>query len=439
MGRAGQRPPIEEETPLAKLTARIRDRIAADPIVAGVGAIVGLALLAGLCIVLFVSVWSPMRPIQSPLATPTVDSPTEASATSTPVATGTPRPLDAEEELHLPLIMQSARVTPTPVVVTPSPTPTPTPEPVDFAAVREELQAEGKDLAHVKIGFHTGPMGNARGLEDYLRALAQVGVPGVIKSVDDYGVIVQALRKSPDHVTIFRLTGGDLELPDYDLPARQAAEEHWARVMAALPLDFDRRTWLEVINEPDKARADWLGHFSHRTAQLALRDGYRLAAFGWSSGEPEPEDWQTPGMLAFLRLAAQHPDQIAVALHEYSYKVDDIAFLYPWHVGRFQILFQICDARGIARPTVLITEWGWTFQRVPPVDQAMRDIAWAAELYAAYPEVKGVAIWYLGGGYGGIADLAQRLILPLRYYVWSEYFVIEPGQKPTDPALFAPP
>ena len=68
----------------------------------------------------------------------------------------------------------------------------------------------------------------------------------------------------------------------------------------------------------------------------------------------------------------------------------------------------------------------------------MADIAWASELYAAYPEVRGAALWYLGGGYGDIAAQAQRLILPLRYYAWSEYFVIEPGQKPTDPAQFGP-
>jgi hypothetical protein len=143
-------------------------------------------------------------------------------------------------------------------------------------------------------------------------------------------------------------------------------------------------------------------------------------------------------MLAFLRLASQHPDQIAVALHEYSYDVDDIANQYPSLVGRFQTLFQICDAQGIPRPTVLITEWGWEHTRVPSVGQAMKDIAWAAQLYAAYPEVRGAAIWYLGGEYGGIADEAQRLIIPLRYYVWGNYFVIEPGQKPTNPAQFAP-
>jgi hypothetical protein len=143
-------------------------------------------------------------------------------------------------------------------------------------------------------------------------------------------------------------------------------------------------------------------------------------------------------MLAFLTLASQHPERVAVALHEYSYSVEDIANGYPDLVGRFQTLFRICDSHGIARPTVLVTEWGWEAQQVPFVEQAMQDIAWASELYAAYPEVRGVALWYLGGGYGGIADKAQQLILPLRYYAWSQYFVITPNQKPTDPGQFRP-
>jgi hypothetical protein len=344
-----------------------------------------------------------------------------------------------EDELYLPFVIRTVpSPTPTPKPTKAPPTPTPTPPPVDFAAVRQQLQAEGKELATARFGFHAGPGGSARGLGVYLSALADVGVPAVMKSVDDYGICLQALQESPDHVTIFRMTGGELELPNYDLPPERAADEHWARIKAALPPEFDKRTWLEVMNEPDKNRADWLGRFAYRTAELALAEGYRFAAFGWSSGEPEPEHWQTPGMLAFLRLASQHPDQIAVALHEYSYDVDNIANQYPSLVGRFQTLFQICDAQGIPRPTVLITEWGWEHTRVPPVRRAMKDIAWAAELYAAYPEVRGAAIWYLGGQYGGIAKEAQRLIVPLRYYVWGNYFVIEPGQKPTNPAQFAP-
>jgi hypothetical protein len=369
----------------------------------------------------------------SPVGTPSVSSDLGTGSTS------------RGERVLLPLV---AQVVPTPTLTTtpqpsatsePSPpTLTPTPSPVDFDAVRQQLRAKGQDLATVKIGFHVGHGGNARGLGEYLEALAGVGVPAVIKSVDNYGVCLQALSESSDNVTVFRMTGGDLELPGYDLPAETAAERHWVRILEALPPDFDQRTWLEVMNEPDKGRADWLGDFAYRIAELALRDGYRFAAFGWSSGEPEPEDWQTPEMLAFLTLASQHPERVAVAVHEYSYSVNDIAHGYPDLVGRFQTLFRVCDENGIARPTVLVTEWGWEAELVPPVEQAMQDIAWASALYAAYPEVRGAALWYLGGGYGGIADRAQQLILPLRYYAWSEYFVIEPGQKPTDRAQFAP-
>lgn len=385
---------------------------------------------------------APSQPtVASPQPTATV-SPGPSSIVS-PLSSVVETPTAARLRLVLPLVMRSegaasATSKPSRTATPAPPTPTPTPPPTDFEAVRRELQAEGKDLAHVKIGFHLGPGGNARGLGEYLRGLADAGVPAVVKSVDAYGVLAEALRASPDHVTVFRLSGGDLELPDYDLPPEVAAEEHWARVLEALPPEFDKQTWLEVMNEPDKGRADWLGRCAHRLAQLALRDGYRLAAFGWSSGEPEPEHWQTPGMQAFLSLAAQHPDRVAVALHEYSYSVEDIANQYPSLVGRFQTLFRICDGLGLKRPTVLITEWGWQAESVPSLGKAMEDIAWASQLYAAYPQVQGAAIWYLGPGFGDIANQAQRLIVPLRYYAWSEYFVIDPGQNPTDPSQFGP-
>jgi hypothetical protein len=445
---------VENETLLTRIRAGLRARLSANPVVIYLSAAIALAILAALGCILVELFQSPLGPNRSssvvtptagagPTATPTPTLTSAPSVTASLTPTGSPdptvHPFAVEEELYLPFAVRMVPTpTPTKKPTKPPPTPTPTPTPVDFAAVRQELHAQGKELATVKFGFHLGPGGNARGLEVYLRALADVGVPGVVKSVGDYGVCAQALRDSPDHVTIFRMTGGDLELPNYDLPPQQAADEHWARIKAALPPEFDKRTWLEVMNEPDKNRADWLGRFAYRIAELALAEGYRFAAFGWSSGEPEPEHWQTPGMLAFLRLASQHPDQIAVALHEYSYDVDNIANQYPSLVGRFQTLFQICDAQGIPRPTVLITEWGWEHTDVPPVGQAMKDIAWASKLYAAYPEVRGVAIWYLGGGYEGIANEAQQLIVPLRYYVWGTYFVIEPGQKPTNAAQFAP-
>jgi hypothetical protein len=445
---------VENETLLTRIRAGLQARLSGDPVVTYLSIAIALAVLAALSIVLFDLFQSPLGPNRAssvvtpsagpgPPATPTVVPSRTPMPTATPThsPTGasdpTTRPFVVEDELYLPFVIRRVP-SPTPKPTKAPPTPTPTPPPVDFAAVRQQLQAEGKELATAKFGFHAGPGGNARGLGVYLSALADVGVPAVVKSADDYGICLQALRESPDHVAIFRMTGGQVELPNYDLPPQQAADEHWLRIKAALPPEFDKRTWLEVMNEPDKNRADWLGRFAYHIGELALAEGYRFAAFGWSSGEPEPEHWQTPGMLAFLRLASQHPDQIAVALHEYSFDVDNIANQYPSLVGRFQTLFQICDTQGIPRPTVLITEWGWEHTDVPPVEQAMKDIAWAAQLYAAYPEVRGAAIWYLGSGYEGIADEAQQLIVPLRYYVWGNYFAIEPGQKPTNPAQFAP-
>ena len=310
--------------------------------------------------------------------------------------------------------------------------------PLDLNGIRADLQAAGKDLALVKVGFHVGPGGNRQGFGDYLAQLATAGVPAVVKSADDYGAIVEALNANPDNITIFRMTGGDLELPEYKNPAEEEAAIHWTRIMAALPPEFDQSTWLEVLNEPNKEKSDWLGTFAYHTALLALQNGYRFAAFGWSAGEPEPEHWETAGMLQFLRLASQHPDEIAVALHEYSLSVDDIGAGYPFMVGRFQALFQACDKHSIPRPTVLITEWGWDAFHVPDVAQSMEDIAWASWLYAAYPQVKSAAIWYLGGGFLGIADQAQKLIAPVRDYALSHYFAIEPGQGRIDPDPFNP-
>jgi hypothetical protein len=62
---------------------------------------------------------------------------------------------------------------------------------------------------------------------------------------------------------------------------------------------------------------------------------------------------------------------------------------------------------------------------VPSVGQAFGvDLPWAASLYAAHPEVKGAAIWYLGPGFGGIANQAQQYIAPMTEYALRNYFVI---------------
>ncbi|MAU01743.1 MAG: hypothetical protein CL608_31780, partial [Anaerolineaceae bacterium] len=378
-----------------------------------------------------------------------------------PVATGTAAPTptigpvptldDTASELFLPLVKNPDLVTATPEppaeTAVPSPTPYPT---LDFTAVRAELAAQGVAFAPVKIGFHVGLGGNTHGLEQWMRALDAAGIPFFLKSVDNAQPIFIAqeiMRQSGvPHVLVYRksILGGsdyDWNVPNYSLPPEQAAELHWQMHRDAFPPELDPSlVWLETINEVDKNQAEWLGQFALKTAELAMNEGFRWAAFGWASGEPEPTDWQTPSMLAFLQLAGQNPERLAIALHEYSYLVDEIGHEYPYKVGRFQTLFQIADQYGIPRPTVLITEWGWTYEDVPPPDQALADIAWASELYAAYPQVKGAAIWFLGGGFGEIAEPAQRLIAPVARYSLQNYFTapLPPAQAPIQPEVYQP-
>lgn len=196
--------------------------------------------------------------------------------------------------------------------------------------------------------------------------------------------------------------------------------------------------WIETVNEVDKDRTEWLAEFSLEMARLTMADGFKYAAFSWSSGTPEPETWEGPKMLEFLELVGQHPDRLAIALHEYSFEIDSIAVGYPFLVGRFQKLFRAADTHHIPRPTVLITEWGWEAYHIPTVSEAMEDIRWAGWLYAAYPQVKGAATWYLGCCFGNVHNQTQKLIAPVGTYSIGNYFAITPGSSQINENIFIP-
>lgn len=345
---------------------------------------------------------------------------------------------------------------PTPVVAMP---------PIDFVSARATAQAQGLDIAFVKIGFHRGPAGNANGFGDYLRKLNEAGVPFFVKSAAAEGPIYEAQQimkeneaagRFVDHTLVYREVGTEFEDPFYNLTLspEEAAAISWQINRDAVAPELDKDYfWLETLNEPGRYGKDGqlqierLGRFSLATAKLAVAEGYKYAAFSFSFGLPEREDWEDPAMLDFLRYAGEHRDQVAVALHEYSGTISPnevplpISEGYPYRVGRFQELFDVCDQNGIPRPTVLITEWGWEYNQVPEVNQAMLDINWASWLYAAYPQVKGASIWYLGGGdqFGDIANQTQRLIAPMADYAVSHYFIIDPGIGQIDPSIFLPP
>ena len=149
-------------------------------------------------------------------------------------------------------------------------------------------------------------------------------------------------------------------------------------------------------------------------------------------------------MLELLRLIAANPDQLAIALHEYSYTSDDIGDDYPHKVGRFLDLFAVADRYNIPRPTVLITEWGWSYDHIPAEPLAMEDVTWAARLYAAYPQIKGAAIWNLGKLEDNLLPLNTQvadLIDNMLAFSLDSYFSVSapPAQTSLDAGQFPPP
>lgn len=326
-----------------------------------------------------------------------------------------------------------------------SPTPVPT---LDFRALARRVQAEGDDLAYVKFGFHVTFLRDEdeAALMDSLRQLDAAGVPFFLKSASNAEPLYKAQQmvqaSGVPHTLVYRSTEWDV--PIYDAEPEEAAQVHWQRHRDAFPPELDPKlVWIETLNEVDKNRSVWLAQFALKTAELAMADGFRWAAFGWASGEPEPADWESPAMLAFLRMAGAHPDQIAVALHEYSYTIDEISHQYPHKVGRFQDLFLIADEHRIPRPTVLITEWGWAYDAVPVPWKAIADLQWASQLYAPYPQIKGAAIWNLGriSCCGDeLSTQVRQLLAPLTQYALTSYFTVPaaPQQAAINPDLFQP-
>lgn len=293
---------------------------------------------------------------------------------------------------------------------------------------------------YYKIGFHTGPGGNRNGIGDYFRDLDDAGIPAIIKSSDDFGPCYElqemAKQSGVSHIVVFRLStagqndGFNYDVPDYGLSPQVAAQNHWNHTKAKLPQELDKSiTWIEPINEVDKNRADWLGAFALAIAQIANADGYKVTLFGWSSGEPELTGWEMPNMLNYLRYCANNPDKAAVSLHEYSYTINNIKDGFPYKVGRFQMLHDVCDANGIGRPTIHITEFGWEYANVPGVNDGMNQLIDINILYSQFHNVKGAALWYLGGGFGGVANKAQPYIVPITGNALAQ----GPGDPEPDP------
>jgi murein DD-endopeptidase MepM/ murein hydrolase activator NlpD len=269
-------------------------------------------------------------------------------------------------------------------------------------------------MNYFKFGIHAaGSGGNYTGFGDYIAAMRDAGKPAVVFAVDNSGPAeaVQNLAR-PFDVIGFRMTGraGEtLDLLDYHTNPIAFAQQRFERTAVHWPRELDAtRVWTTPCNEPSKeaSEANWLAAFTLEYARLSVASGRRFAAYGWSMGTPEPWFWQLPDTMTFLRLCAQHPTLLAVNLHEYS-GTGNLQDGHPWLIGRFAALHDVCDAAGIARPNIIVGEFGWAENELRPSPGTFASqLAWAQELYA-HPNILGAAIWTLGVWHGSVAnDLA---------------------------------
>lgn len=290
------------------------------------------------------------------------------------------------------------------------------------------------------IGFHTDVGGNPTGIGEYVRELDANGIPCTIvcangtTGLSDVTALWDAGSTVPHNVFWRRVIGSanadgsapeHYSVPNYHHPPQQAAQEHWNMLFEeGFPQQvhqYKDKIWLLPINEVDKNRADWIGYFSVEFAKIANSRGYKVAMPAWSPGEPEPEHWHMPGMLAYLRYCERESDMAAVALHEYSLDVNDIRHGDGNLIGRFQYLIEACNLHTIAVPRIHITECGWTLNDAPSVGPAIQDIDYLFRIYSQQKETESVALWYLGPRFGGIADKVQPLIEPTTTYMKENY------------------
>lgn len=294
-----------------------------------------------------------------------------------------------------------------------------------------------------KIGLHVSGDYDSDVLRDYLRSLGSAGIPFFVvfdTSGDSLALAQRLAAENPGagHTVVYRNSTA-LPEPDFTLPPEAAADAFWALQMAALPDSVDRETWLEPMSlmNVDRRDANWLGLFATQLGRLALADGRRLAAFSFAVNQPAADFWQRAGVLEYLTLCAQNPGRLGVALCEFSREVDDIWYRRDDHIGRFYNLFALCDRAALSRPPVLITEWGWTPDKMPPRRRALADIADVAAFYARYPDILGAAIYRIGPDDAPIARRGRRLVRPLTAWTLETVLDVAIDYPPLPPGLEA--
>lgn len=322
---------------------------------------------------------------------------------------------------------------------------------------------------HPAYGLLIGEGANINDCGAMFKSLDAAKVPIFIKGQNTARAVdeVQHLREKSGvpHVTVFRQHGiHDFDRPDYTLNPKEAAVKHLKLHETRFPRNLDwKETWFETTNEIAKwfefvnqqqinvplgkgevwerkvwegttdtgetrifvDNANWMGWFACEISELMLKKGYKHIAFSWNTGEPEDWQWETDGVLAYLRLCQQHHERLGVGIHEYSGVTDGLLMRKTKHgtrervkvsdvarqnvVGRFQnTLVATCNKHNIAIPKFCVTEGGWEHHNIS-VDNGVEHLKEAGEVYFQYEQCLGFALWGSVPEYHDISHKVQKL------------------------------
>lgn len=307
-----------------------------------------------------------------------------------------------------------------------------------------------------KIGVHC-VIGPRNGYGDFLRKIAGAGQTlAVVKCVDDFGAAKEAKDLMPNTLTVGRLNtfrnaeGQVVDAQAFEplLPdgryrdARQVAEWYYAGVKPQWDRNRDRIDVWETFNE-FSAHWGWQGDFFLAMMDIAEADGYKLAHYACSTGNP-PDAAAARQMIPCLREAKKRGHYLS--LHEYGGVGDrapgepnppTLRGTEPYHALRYRALYETILIPNQADPMLIVTECaqngGFTFIGT---DIFVEDFAWYDSELVKDSYVAGAAAYTLGNWQQ--ANFQDALPALADYIIVHPTPVPPPKPEPEPPAETRP-
>ena len=316
-----------------------------------------------------------------------------------------------------------------------------------------------------KIGVHS-VLGPKTGFGNFLRKIRDAGQTlAVVKCVDDFGPAQEAKQVNPTTLTVGRLNtlrdaeGQNIDAQGFEplkpdgtyVDARKVAEWYYSLARPKWQAHPFIDVW-ETFNELS-SYWDWQSDFYIAMMDLADVDGFKLAHYACSTGNP-PNAAAARQMLPCLKEAKKRGHYLA--LHEYGGVGLNILTLrgtQPLHALRHRALYQTILIPNQADPKLIISECGQDGGAVfAGTETFIEDFAWYDSEVMKDEHVVGVCAWTLGNWAGAnfqeaLPALADYIIshptlmspLAVEPVVPSPIFTPEPTPPVEPPIVVQPP